>query len=82
MKVEKISDKKTTEPVAAKVEHYYKFKKAPMVKIKGNFMGGGFNLSKNKLIAVLANLEELKKFAAGTYDDKINALADDEILKP
>ena len=63
------------------VEGYYKFKTTSMARIKGNFMKGGFNISKNKVLAVIENLEELKKFANGDYDKQIDDLGEDEMLK-
>lgn len=65
-----------------KVGYYYRFKSTPMVFIEGNFMKGGFSLSKNKVKAVLDNLDELRRFAAGEYDTDITALeGDDDILR-
>jgi len=75
------------------IEHFYKFipkdkegkKKGmgvPMVRIKGDFFGGGFNLSKNKARAIMNNLNLIKKFADGEYDNKIKELKEDEIIIP
>jgi hypothetical protein len=71
----------TAEKPVAKVKRYSRFKGQPMVHIFGNFFGGGFNLSKNKVNAVLENIDELKKFAAGEYDAQIAELADNEALE-
>lgn len=54
--------------------------KARMVRIVGNFMGGGFNLSQNKLAAIFENLEELRPFAEGKYDKEIDELEEDDVL--
>jgi len=64
-----------------KVESFSKFKKARMARISGNFMKGGFQLSQNKVKAVLDNIEVLKKFANGEFDKEIDELQDDEILE-
>ena len=72
----------------ASIEYYYNYKpKAntpgiPMVRIRGNFMRGGFNISKNKVMAILDNLEVLKDFVSGEYDNDILALKENEKLKP
>lgn len=62
------------------VNAYGRFKKARMAHIKGNFMGGGFQLSQNKVKAVLDNIDELAKFANGEYDEAIDRLEDDQVL--
>jgi hypothetical protein len=80
MKVEKVATK--ADVSFSKVQHFSNYKGHPMVRISGNFMGGGFQLSKGKLIAVLANLKELKDFAEGKHDDAIANLKEDEVLKP
>lgn len=46
----------------------------PAVYIEGNFFRGGFQLSKNKIIAILQCAEELRKFADGAYDEDIGKL--------
>ncbi|MDD5589376.1 MAG: hypothetical protein PHP92_04950 [Candidatus Nanoarchaeia archaeon] len=73
--------KEEKEKVVNKVEHYYNYKGKLMVKISGNFMGGGFSLSQNKAKAVLDNLDEIKKFVSGQYDEKIKELKEDQILE-
>ena len=81
-KVKKEEEVKTeNKPV---VEHFYRWKKAPMVRIKGNFFGGGFNMSKNKIKAILDNAAILKDFANGKLTEEIMELADDgsEVLQP
>ena len=72
---------KEKEPVKNEVTHYSKFKGRPMVYIKGNFFNGGFAISKNKVKAILDNIEELKRFANGDYDERIMELEQDEILE-
>ena len=81
MKVEKIEPIDKSKPKNV-VEHFYNYKGVPMVRIKGNFYGNGFNLSKNKLLAILANKEALADFAAGRLDEQILNLNEDEVLKP
>lgn len=67
--------------VEAKVTGYFNYKGYPMVNISGNVARGQFALSKNKVAAILENIEELKKFADGFYDDDIKNLADGESLE-
>lgn len=64
----------------SKIDHYYVFKDAFMVRIVGNFFTGGFNLSKNKARAVLENIDEIKEFVDGNYDNDIKKLSEDEVL--
>lgn len=72
---------KPEEPIQGpKIEHYSNYKSRPMVRIKGNFYGGGFNVSKNKILAILDNIDDLKEFAAGKYDKEIADLGEDEVL--
>ena len=91
MKITK--DDKGQDTIPSIIEHFYKYKPVdkegktkgadvPMVRIKGNFFGGGFNLSKNKVKAVLDNLDILQKFAKGDFDKEINVLKPDEVLQP
>ena len=75
----KLSDTNNTQPV---IQHYYNYKDHPMVRISGNFFGGGFNLSKNKLKAIRENLDELQDFIDGKLDKEILELKTDEVLKP
>lgn len=79
--------KKTENPsasktqVTAKVRGYCRFKNARMAIITGNFMNGEFRISQNKLKAILNNLDELKRFADGAYDIKVDELDNDSILE-
>lgn len=69
--------------VAPVVEGFSLFRgKARMVRIKGNFKGGGFILSQNKARALLANKALIEKFARGDFDAEIDKLADDEMFVP
>lgn len=64
------------------VESFYLYKgKSRMVKIKGSFFGGGFNLSQNKVKAVFENKELLQNFVNGDFDKDIDELQEDEILE-
>ena len=69
-------------PVEPDIEHYSCYRGTPMVRISGNFMGGGFNLSKNKAKAILELAKDLKPFANGDMDEDIKSLEDDEIIEP
>lgn len=81
MQKEKIT-KQEKQTIQTKIEHFYNFKGRPMVRISGNFMGGGFNMSKNKIKAILDNGDGLFDFVNGKFDQEILELAEDEILKP
>jgi len=93
-KVKLEKDETGEEVIPSTIEHFYKFvpkdkeglpklgSGVPMVKIKGNFYRGGFNLSKNKVKAVLDNLEVLQKFANGEFDKDIKELKEDEVIQP
>ena len=59
------------------IEHYYKYNGHPMVEFKT-----GLKLGKKKITTILANVEELKKFVAGEYDEEIKNLEEGEGLKP
>jgi hypothetical protein len=59
------------------IEHYSQFKNFPVVKFEA-----GFQMGKKKIAAVLANKEELQKFAAGEFDEEIKSLEEGEVLKP
>lgn len=63
------------------VESFTLFKGRPMVRIAGNFYGKGFNLSKNKAIAIMENIDVIKEFADGKFDDKILELGEEEVLE-
>ena len=78
VKIEKVAK---AEKIASKVERYTRFKNSPMCRISGSFMGGGFNMSRNKVAAVLSLAKELRAFAAGELDEEILALGDDEALE-
>ena len=84
VKVKKADGKQTKE--RATVSHYYNYKaknakKASlMVYIKGDFFNGGFSLSKNKAIALIQCLDEIKGFATGNYDVQLSELNADQIL--
>lgn len=91
-KVNKL-DKKTVTIIPSSIDYYYKFVPknkdgrkrgigVPMVRIKGDFMGGGFNLSKNKARAIVTNIDAIKKFADGEYDKDILKLGEEEVLSP
>ena len=80
MKKEKITKTERTD-IPVKIDYFYNFKGKPMVRIAGNFMSGGFNLSKNKVKAVLDNAAVLKDFADGKLDSGLSELAEDEVLK-
>ena len=78
VKKEKVEKKDLT----PKVEGFLLYQgKTPMVSISGNFFRGKFQLSKNKVKAVLDNVEALKAFANGDLDKEILALGADEELK-
>lgn len=62
------------------VEFFYRYKGRPMVRVAGNFLGGGFNMSKNKVKAILDNADALRGFVNGEYDQKISELEDDEVI--
>ena len=64
-----------------RVASYYNFKGKPMVTVEGNFYRGSFNISKNKVKAILDLAGELEKFVKGEYDKQILELKEDEILK-
>jgi len=81
MRVEKKSDKEEIK-IKPKIEHYYLWKKTPMVRISGDFFGGGFNLSKNKAKAIIENIEAIRNFASGKLDEDIKKLKDEEVLIP
>jgi len=63
------------------VHSIFKFKNARMMRITGSFIKGGFNISQNKLKAILDNLETVQKFVKGEYNKEIDELKEDEILK-
>lgn len=86
-------DKKTVTIIPSSIDHFYKFipkdkegkiksTGVPMVRIKGDFFGGGFNLSKNKAKAILNNIDIIKEFADGQYDKAINKLKEGEVFTP
>jgi len=77
VKIEK-EEKKTKKST---IEHFSMYKGHMMVKISGNF-NKDMNLSKKKVQAILDLLPELNKFAAGYYDDQINALEEGEGITP
>lgn len=92
-KVKLDKDEKGQDTIPSTIEHFYKYtpvdkdgkskgSSIAMVKIKGNFYRGGFNLSKNKVKAVLNNIELLQKFANGEFDKDINELKLDEVIQP
>ncbi|HNR90739.1 MAG TPA: hypothetical protein PKM65_20555 [Spirochaetota bacterium] len=62
------------------VEFFYKYKGRPMVRVAGNFLGGGFNISQNKVRAILDNAEALRGFVKGEYDQAILGLEEDEVV--
>lgn len=77
--------KKQKKPVLEKrshVEKFYKSNKDRMVFISGNFRRGGFSISQNKIAAILDNIEILRKFANGEYNEDIDILSDDEVFIP
>jgi len=78
-KVKKTKEEK--KEITPKVKSFSKFRNARMSRIEGNFMGGGFNISQNKVKAILDNIDILKKFANGDFDKDIDELSDDEILE-
>lgn len=78
----KIEDAQNPKEIKPTVEHYTNYKGRPMVRIKGNFYGGGFNLSRNKLLAVVENYDELQAFIKGEFDNEIKELQEGEVLKP
>jgi hypothetical protein len=67
--------------VVNKVDSFSKFQKARMVRITGSFMKGGFNISQNKVKAILENIDVMEKFVKGDFNSKIDELEEDEILK-
>jgi Holliday junction resolvase len=80
-KVQENEVKPKTEKVEPKVDYMFQFKDRPMIHIKGNFMRGGFALSQTKVEAILKNIEVIKEFANGDFDEQIFALKDKEVLK-
>lgn len=72
----------TKEEEKTALEHFYNFKGTPMVRFKGNFYRGGFNVSKNKVRAVIENLEIMKQFINGDFDEAIAGLQEGQALKP
>ena len=93
--MEKIKLAETEKDVnsGATLDYYYKYipldkegkikgKGSHMVRIAGNFYRGGFNISKNKIKAILTYADELKRFAKGEYDTDIDKLKEGEVLKP
>ncbi len=80
--IEQKSPKEKAAEMRPTIEHYYSFNKKPMVRIKGSFYGGGFNLSYNKLKAVIDLLPELKAFAGGEHNELIKGLEENEVLVP
>ena len=92
-KVKLEKDSEGQEVIKSTIEHFYNYvpkdkdgnpksSGTPMVRIKGNFYKGGFNLSKNKVKAVLDNLELMKQFANGDLDKQIEELKEDEVIQP
>ena len=79
-KVQKENSQKQAE-IKNLVDSLSKFKNARMMRISGSFMKGGFNISQNKLKAVLDNLEIVQKFVKGDYNKEIDELQENEILK-
>lgn len=67
--------------ITSEVKSLYKFKNARMIRVVGNFMGGGFNVSQNKVKAILENIEVMRKFANGEFDENIDELQEDEVLE-
>jgi hypothetical protein len=63
------------------IESYSLFKGNMMVRVSGNFYKDIY-LSKKKVQAILDNLSELQKFAAGEFDEEIKSLEEGEVLKP
>jgi len=74
--------KRGTSPgeVKPEVSGFLLFKGHRMVSIKGSFPRGQFQLSQKKVQAVLDNLEVMKQFAAGDFDESIDNLSDEEFL--
>lgn len=70
-----------SENIVPVVKSFSKFRSARMARIEGSFMGGGFNISQNKIKAIIANIETLKEFASGKFDADIDGLQDDEIIE-
>jgi hypothetical protein len=68
--------------IKPEIAYYYPFKGKPMVRIKGNFMKGGFSISRAKVKAILENREALEKFAAGEFDKDILETPEGEGWKP
>ena len=59
------------------IEHYANYKGYPVVKFEA-----GFQMGKKKILAILNNIPELQKFAAGEFDEEIKDLEEGEVLKP
>jgi hypothetical protein len=78
----KKKEEKQSGKIEPRVEHFHKFNKARMVFISGNFQRGGFSMSQNKISAILQNIEVLKKFAEGEYNEDIDVLSTDEVFVP
>lgn len=84
----KIDDIKAPKVEDATIDYFFLYTPAngkaktgiPMVRIKGNFMGGGFNVSKNKVKAILAVSKKLAGFIDGDLDEEISKLKEGEYL--
>ena len=64
----------------SKVESLSKFQKHTMIRISGNFQGGGFQISKNKAKAVLDNALLIGRITNGEFDEAVQKLSDNEVL--
>lgn len=93
MKKIKLDTNVKKDVVKSTVEYFYKYtpkdkdgkpkgKSIQMVHINGNFYGNGFNMSRNKIKAIMDNLELMKQFSQGKFDAVIDKLEEGEALEP
>ena len=76
---EPIEKKEQSRP--GRVKNFFKFKNSLMVRIEGNYFGGGFNMSKNKVKDILENKDILLKFVNGEFDEEISKLEENQALE-
>lgn len=81
-KVKQHNSESVREVQKPSIEHFYNFKQRAMVRIRGNFIRSGFNISQNKVRAILLLQEELQDFVSGKYNDNILSLEEGETLSP
>lgn len=67
--------------LTSEVTSFYKYRNARMARFTGNFMGGGFNVTQSKVKAILDNIEIMREFVNGVFDENIDELTESEILE-